>query len=1285
MSTEKKPLLDGVASGFQQYQSQQSHHDAWGPSAHINANLLSTFRRARNDQIESFQYRPSDSAVYEAGEALRSKWFFRSRTFFRWVLTVVIAITVGATAVFVTYCTRWLFHWKFMALTALIEKEREGSAAFGSALAGWLAICLSLVIISASMTAWIEPGASGSGICEIKSILNGAILPRMLRFKTMVVKVVGLIFSVASGLPVGREGPFIHIGGGIAAGVTQGKSTTLGFNTRFPIFKPFRNDDEKRGFVTSGAAAGVAAAFGAVAGGVLFVVEEGASHWERKLVWRTFFCAIITAWTLQLFLSGFQGTWGAMGVNGLFTFGQFGSSDQNTWQAFEMPFFIALGALGGVAGALMVALQRKLIRFRARYLPITKPWLKLAEASLILCVLVVSTFLLSYFAGGCTALPPPTPGSNSTVADGGSTSPGAPPALPSPQQQFFCPDGEYNELASLFLLPAEESIRFLFHSTSAFSIKNLTIFSIFYFFAMTVVHGISVPAGIFIPALLSGAGVGRLAGELLAQNLPAAAGDGAAGSTAAVSAGVYALIGAAAFLGGVTRMTISLAVILLECSGSVAYALPLISTLMTARFVGNFFGDGLYDAIISARNWPLLEDHTSKELLRGILACDLMAKPPLVVREVETVSVALAALTLTQHNAFPVVYSESTMQAHPRLGSLAGIITRRELSVLLALKAFHPDLPTLPFDVVQPNPTSSSLSAFAINLSGVHLAPLQQGKGNSGGNNTNGLGAASSYTSFSNLLSSGGGAGGGGGGGGSGISLPTRSRSGTMTRSAEDAADADSLALTAALLPGGNGGASGKKAGRQQQQGRRNNNNSGTNADAVLSASLTRQSALAGGVKLRMPAVADSSYSGATPRGGGAGGSFIGGGGGHLLMAAAAAAGADTDDDMPSVPPPPGIANGPRSARRERPPPPAGDDHNNNINDNATVTTTGDRDRLAGSGIGIAVVVPALSPSMGARRLRRPSTVRITSEGSNDNLVFNDRETDADGLSLALALTDKPVKNTASSSSHSGPASGAGTAQSSPYHAPTSKSSLNRNASAALPSLSLEPAVLSALGGGSSGAGDNAAGAATEAEDEEDIRGHLLAVSATPAAARFLPDGGSGLLNAGENYRITVSSSDATAAGSSGAFALGGDGSKGTGAATGAGASLTFEAQPDILQLVYSSEPLLSSADFDAFYPRYPDASTLVLTQEEKRMFLDLRPYLNPTPFTIHVHAPAERVLEMFKNLGLRHLVVVNDCHDVVGIITRKDLLHRSIVARREEKIKRSERATEVAVDTALF
>jgi hypothetical protein len=62
-----------------------------------------------------------------------------------------------------------------------------------------------------------------------------------------VCKVVGVTFSVAAGLPVGKEGPMVHSGSVVAAGISQGKTRLWGKDTSFSKFSDFRNDREKRG------------------------------------------------------------------------------------------------------------------------------------------------------------------------------------------------------------------------------------------------------------------------------------------------------------------------------------------------------------------------------------------------------------------------------------------------------------------------------------------------------------------------------------------------------------------------------------------------------------------------------------------------------------------------------------------------------------------------------------------------------------------------------------------------------------------------------------------------------------------------------------------------------------------------------------------------------------------------------------------------------------------------------------------------------------------------------
>ena len=102
----------------------------------------------------------------------------------------------------------------------------------------------------------------------------------------------------------------------------------------------------------------------------------------------------------------------------------------------------------------------------------------------------------------------------------------------------------------------------------------------------TFTFGMKIPAGLFIPSLGMGAIVGRMVGIGMEQfvfnyhdSLPWFFRGECAQDESCITPGLYAMVGAAAVLGGVTRMTISMVVIMFEVTGGVRYIVPLMVSI----------------------------------------------------------------------------------------------------------------------------------------------------------------------------------------------------------------------------------------------------------------------------------------------------------------------------------------------------------------------------------------------------------------------------------------------------------------------------------------------------------------------------------------------------------------------------------------------------------------------------------------------------------------------------------------------------------------------------------
>lgn len=65
--------------------------------------------------------------------------------------------------------------------------------------------------------------------------------------------------------------------------------------------------------------------------------------------------------------------------------------------------------------------------------------------------------------------------------------------------------------------------------------------------------------------------------------------------------GVYIIIGMAAMLASYTRMTYSLAVIVMETCQSINIFFPILITIAVANFIGSQFTRGLYDRAVRGK------------------------------------------------------------------------------------------------------------------------------------------------------------------------------------------------------------------------------------------------------------------------------------------------------------------------------------------------------------------------------------------------------------------------------------------------------------------------------------------------------------------------------------------------------------------------------------------------------------------------------------------------------------------------------------------------------------
>ncbi|KFF30722.1 ClC family H(+)/Cl(-) exchange transporter [Bifidobacterium bombi] len=144
----------------------------------------------------------------------------------------------------------------------------------------WLALPWGLAALVVGLfVAWLvrlEPMASGSGIPQVEGVVRLGL--KMRWAMVLVVRFLGGLLCAMFGLSLGQEGPSVQIGAATAQGMARGtRGLILRSGKKFPApsIEESRPDTSQTDvLITSGAAAGLSAAFSAPLSGVMFALEE---------------------------------------------------------------------------------------------------------------------------------------------------------------------------------------------------------------------------------------------------------------------------------------------------------------------------------------------------------------------------------------------------------------------------------------------------------------------------------------------------------------------------------------------------------------------------------------------------------------------------------------------------------------------------------------------------------------------------------------------------------------------------------------------------------------------------------------------------------------------------------------------------------------------------------------------------------------------------------------------------------------------------------------------------
>eukprot|EP01025_Chloroclados_australasicus_P004511 TRINITY_DN11122_c0_g1_i1.p1 TRINITY_DN11122_c0_g1~~TRINITY_DN11122_c0_g1_i1.p1 ORF type:complete len:985 (-),score=123.04 TRINITY_DN11122_c0_g1_i1:2042-4609(-) len=647
-------------------------------------------------------------------------WGYTGGTVLIYVTTVIGGLLIGLFAHFIAQITSTLTSMKNEWNEHLLEIAGHSDLIVVLKMFGVQAAYSSvLVMIASLLVVCVAPVAIGAGVTLVMQYLNGSYVHNLFSWKTLAAKVFGTAFAVGSNVPIGPEGPMVHVGAALNYRLLCLNFTKMGqfIHRIFPccnadcLKDPLQlhdsnqpkikgrgaispipvSTDEKVAVVENGVtpvenideelevieqnnfcrtwdslqtdyehteivAAGAGAGLAAAFGSPIGGVLYSFEEASTYFGKKTLWRALICAVIAVYILQTVRNA----SYPGLIELNSVTDSYSMAQWMQQTPMLIITSFITALMGSLYIKLREYFndVRRKMGLLKHSNRGWRIPEVIILTVIFIFVAYCESIMFGQCV------PGN------------GYPEQYVKKSDLFnlksVCGRGVldyddpnpkgYNDLLTLFFGIPEDTIKALIgvgtgetERYSLYSCLSLLVFSFTYLVFMALISSAAIPAGLFMPSIMIGGAFGLAFGQFL-EIFWQQMNLEPIYPLGSVQPGLYALVGATSTLGGLFRASISLIVIIIEGTRGIDYIYGVLLAVLISNLVAKILHkEGVYETEIEKRGDIHHLRHDPPRALYQKKVEDIMQSSLTVLTVRPSLRQVMHVLQKSSHNGFPVV------------------------------------------------------------------------------------------------------------------------------------------------------------------------------------------------------------------------------------------------------------------------------------------------------------------------------------------------------------------------------------------------------------------------------------------------------------------------------------------------------------------------------------------------------------------------------------------------------------------------------------------------------